>query len=194
MKAHTQINKAFFGWLTPQCKLFWLEFWQPLFPTLVRQKDKELATKIVCADHRLLLLIGLDGVTYLHFLRLLRWLFLGITLFAALPLALANYYLNTQTQEERMATHSVDTANVLQTTSEQDPSKIAQHFLDNMMLFTMANLSGDALWVHVGFEAMVTVLVIFFGGCIQAYSGVQLNSVVVYSWYYEHLVKMWIDL
>ena len=113
-------------------------------------------------------LLGLDAITYLLFMRMLRWLFLTITVLIALPLALGNYYINTET-EYGSVTLDKDKASGAkagsgeQSLSKEDAGEIAQSLLDNMLIFTAANVKGNGLWVHIGFEWAVTGLVILFG-------------------------------
>ena len=107
---------------------------------------------------------GLDSITYLHFLRLLRWLFLAITLFAALPLTIANYYLNTNTEYgSRTTTSAGDTAQQASNMTAEDGQQMGTALVDDMLVFTATNVVGNGLWVHIGFEWVVTGLVIFFG-------------------------------
>ena len=120
-----------------------------------------------CAD-TVLRSAGLDGVTYLHFLRLLRWLFLAITLFAALPLTIATYYLNTSTEYgSRTTTSTSNSTQQAGDSTAQDGQIMGQAVIDDMLVFTAANVVGNGLWVHIGFEWVVTGLVIFFGACAQ---------------------------
>lgn len=91
-----------------------------------------------------------------------------------MPLLCANYFINTSTKikvNSDDTTVTGSTSGIAQGVSEidtNDTKQMAQSLLDNMMLFTMANISGKALWVHVGFEIVVTSLVLFFGKSITA--------------------------
>ena len=80
-------------------------------------------------------------------------------IFVALPLTCANYYINTQTTYG--STHSNSTS------SDQSPGASNDSLLDNMQLFTAANITGNGLYVHIMFEWIATCLVIIFGesGC-----------------------------
>lgn len=95
-------------------------------------------------------------------MRMLRWMFLSVTILAALPLALANYYINTKTE---YGSAKVDTK--LQSSgsglSTDDAGEMAQSLLDDMLIFTAANVKGNGLWVHIGIEYVVTAMICLFG-------------------------------
>ena len=109
----------------------------------------------------MLLLIGLDGLTYLQFLRLLRWLFTCITIFVAIPLALVNYSLNMG--GDVSATSASGIASSATSQMSQQSKQNASSVLDNLQLFTAANIKDDKLWVHITFEIVITALVLAFG-------------------------------
>ena len=106
-------------------------------------------------------------MTYLLFLRLLRWLFLTTTITVALPLTVANYYINTRTESGSVLADKPnnDTSPSITGTSlsKEDAGEMAQSLLDNLLIFTAANVKGNGLWVHIGFEYAVTGIVILFG-------------------------------
>ena len=103
---------------------------------------------------------GLDAVTYLQFLRLLRWLFLTISVLAAIPLTIANYYINTKTTYGSADAGSDSASGGGGTNGSQ---VISKSLLDNMVLLTAANITSNGLWVHIGFEWIVTCFVLAFG-------------------------------
>jgi len=97
---------------------------------------------------------------------LIRWLFLTITICAALPLAIANYYLNTHTEfgsDLSPAETSAELGNTMKAVDGEEAGKMAKNLLNNMLVFTAANIKGNGLWVHIGCEYAVTGLVILFG-------------------------------
>lgn len=101
--------------------------------------------------------LGLDAFTFLEFLRLLRWLFALITVFVALPLICANYFINTQTDWG-------STTTAITTSSESGMQ--AQNLtsaIGDLQLFTAANITGNALWVHISAEMAVTMIVFLQG-------------------------------
>ena len=111
-----------------------------------------------------MLISGLDAVTYLQFLRLLRWLFLTISLFAALPLTLANYYMNTRTEYGSLNTqNSTDLSGATTGPSSNSTTSNSTSLLDNMQILTAANITGEGLWVQIGFEWIVTCFVLLYG-------------------------------
>jgi len=93
----------------------------------------------------------------------MRWLFLTITIFAALPLAIANYYLNTHTEFGSELKTGEQFPKAAKEVDGEDAGEMAKNLLDNMLVFTAANVKGNGLWVHIGFEYAVTGFVIFFG-------------------------------
>ena len=101
--------------------------------------------------------LGLDAFTFLEFLRLLRWLFALITVFVALPLICANYFINTRT----------DWGSTTTSTSGGSDSDIqAQNLtsaIGDLQLFTAANITGNGLWVHISAEFAVTMIVFLQG-------------------------------
>jgi hypothetical protein len=103
-------------------------------------------------DGRMLKLLGLDAVTFLQYLRLLRWLTAAISILVAIPLVALNYYINTETE------YGSSTTNV--TTSSVENSTEVLVVLE---LLTAANVTGNGLYVHIFFECLITCLVCFFG-------------------------------
>ncbi|CAD6569104.1 MAG: hypothetical protein TREMPRED_005048 [Tremellales sp. Tagirdzhanova-0007] len=153
------IDRAFLGWLEP----IWMDFLievNPMNSKRVKERDKEL-----------LQLLGLDALTYLQFLRLLRWLFFAICVFVALPLTGVNYYINTQTAYGSVSSSPTSSA------TQAGSSNSTTGLLENL---TVANISGNVLYIHVVFVYIATVLVFFF--------------VSSHSYQHESLVKSWINL
>jgi hypothetical protein len=121
---------------------------------------------------RSLALLGLDAASMQQFLRLLRWLFTYITILVALPLTCANYYLNMYTTYGHSTTtssssvsskRSTDSSSTTTTTGSNSTfSSTSAGLLDNMQLFTAANITGNGLYVHIMFEWIITCLVILF--------------------------------
>jgi hypothetical protein len=102
----------------------------------------------------MLKLLGLDAVTFLQYLRLLRWLTGAISILVALPLVALNVYINTYTDYGSTETNV--------TTSTVDNST---EVLGVLELLTAANIKGNGLYVHIFFESVITCLVYFFGEC-----------------------------
>lgn len=103
--------------------------------------------------NRLLIYLGLDAFTFLEFLRLLRWLFALITIFVALPLLCANYFINTRTEWGSSQSSS---------TSQMIGGNVTSAIGD-LQLFTAANITGNAWWVHISAEFIVTMIVAMQG-------------------------------
>ena len=97
---------------------------------------------------------GLDALTYLQFLRLLRWLFFAICIFVALPLTGVNYYVNTRTAYGSGSNSPGSSA------SEAGSNNSTAGLLEDL---TAANISGNVLYIHIVFVYIATVLVFFFG-------------------------------
>lgn len=93
---------------------------------------------------------------------MLRWLFVTISIFCALPLIFANYHLNTKTVYGSSSTDPDDVSN--STNSADEAKEMAKSMLDNMQLFSAANIKGQGLWVHIGMEWIVTGIILAFGG------------------------------
>ena len=133
-------------------------------------------------------LAGLDALTYIQFLRMLRWLFACTSVFVAIPLAVANYYLNTETSYGSTAagpaSQASNTTSGTPTGNLTATAESAATLLDNLQLFTAANITGNGLWVHIGFEWIVSCLVVAFGeletvGAPQAHLNLSGRSFVV---------------
>ncbi|WWC87160.1 uncharacterized protein L201_002046 [Kwoniella dendrophila CBS 6074] len=132
----------------------------------VRKKGQGKRPTILQQDIKLLKMIGLDAVIYLMFLRLLKYLFATISIFATL-LAFANYYINTQTSYG--STHSLfndsntitENSTLIKSNAEKFDGNIT-NIIDNPNLLTAANITSNALLVHISFEIIVTMLVIIF--------------------------------
>lgn len=99
--------------------------------------------------------LGLDAFAFLEHLRLLRWLFALITVFVALPLLFANYFINTRTD---WGSTIVDTTHALSATGSNLTTAIG-----DLQLFNAANITGNALWVHISAELAVTMIVFLQG-------------------------------
>ncbi|KAF8891775.1 DUF221-domain-containing protein [Infundibulicybe gibba] len=100
------ISDSLFGWLPP----------------LIHTKEPELMDKV-----------GLDAVTFLRFLRLMRWLFTGITLLACGLLIPINYIFNIKHIE---------------------PQK-----RDVLSAMTIRDVKGNRLYAHVAVTYLITFLV-----------------------------------
>lgn len=107
-------------------------------------------------EDRMLRLVGLDAVTYLQFLRLLRWLFTAITVVVAVPLILSNYFLNTTSS---YGIHPASFANVTATIGGIKSTAV----VGDLQIISAGNIKGNGLYVHIMFELIVTLLVIVFG-------------------------------
>ncbi|ORY33704.1 hypothetical protein BCR39DRAFT_556933 [Naematelia encephala] len=165
-----EIPQGFLEWLKPAWRDFLLEI-RPLNGDSILKRDKQLME-----------VLGLDAMTLLQFLRLLRWLFATISILVAGPLIGINYYLNTKT------TYGSTTplnGNSTTTSNDTDPTK---DLLDNMQLFTMANITGNGLYVHIFAEWVVSLLVVVF-----VYTHAQHHVELVRHWTYlnrnEHSFK-----
>lgn len=84
---------------------------------------------------------------------MLRWMFVAITVVVAMPALAANWYINNlytaKSQDSKPAMSSVD--------QDSDSDDI------DLLMFTAANASGNAMSVHVIFECLTTCLVVLFG-------------------------------
>ncbi|KAF9486012.1 DUF221-domain-containing protein [Pholiota conissans] len=107
-KPPPRISDSLFGWLPP----------------LVYTKEPELLDKI-----------GLDAVAFLRFLRLMRWLFSGITILTCAILIPINVAYNLK--------------NV--------PSKDR----DILSILTIRDVGGEWLWAHVTVSYLITFLIVF---------------------------------
>jgi hypothetical protein len=95
--------------------------------------------------------LGLDAFTFLEFLRLLRWLFALITVFVATPLLCANYFINTRTE---WGSSSSASGELIEGDTVNKGGVIA-----DLQLFTGANITGNAWWVHISAEFVITMIV-----------------------------------
>lgn len=87
---------------------------------------------------------------FLQFLRLLRWLFTAISIFTSIPLLIANYRLNTSTDADPTNTGAVNGSQL------------------DLKVFTAANVKGNDVLVHIGFQLIIFILVALFsesGSC-----------------------------
>ncbi|KDR75655.1 hypothetical protein GALMADRAFT_68322 [Galerina marginata CBS 339.88] len=107
-KPPPRISDSLFGWLPP----------------LVRTKEPELLDKI-----------GLDAVAFLRFLRLLRWLFSGITVLACGVLIPINVVYNLRNVNEKKR--------------------------DLLSMLTIRDVSGSFLYAHIIVTYLITFLIIF---------------------------------
>ncbi|KAK8869973.1 hypothetical protein IAR55_000543 [Kwoniella newhampshirensis] len=133
----------------------------------VKDKPKTLFEQ----DLQLLWALGLDATIYLLFLRLLKYLFSSIS-FLAILLAIANYYINTQTSFGGTSAltpgtdASCDNSAALSEGSGGGSGSgnvtSSTSIISNPQLLTAANVTSNGLIVHIAFELMVTLLVIVF--------------------------------
>lgn len=96
-------------------------------------------------------ILGLDATIFLRCMAMLRWMFLAITIVVGIPALAANWYISTlyiQSQSEKPIK------------SKTDPD--SDDDID-LLMFTAANASGNAMSAHVIFECLTTCLVILFG-------------------------------
>jgi len=107
-KPPPRISDSIFGWVSP----------------VVNTKEPELVDKI-----------GLDAVTFLRFLRLLRWLFTAVALLTCAVLIPIN------------VTQSIRNL-------PQGPKNI-------LLMLTIRNVSGNWLFVHVGISYLITFMIVF---------------------------------
>jgi hypothetical protein len=106
-KAPPSISSNFFGWLPP----------------LIRTKDSELVHKA-----------GIDAVVFLHFLRLLRWLFLIIAIASCGILVPVDYVFNVHN---------------------------GPHDINMLNAMSILDVTGPVLYAHVGLTYFITLTVIF---------------------------------
>ena len=118
-------------------------------------------------------------MTYIQYLRMLRWLFTCLSCFVAIPLALANYYLNSGGTID--TTSAKDIASTAASQVAENGAQNVTDLLDNLQLFTAAGITGNALWVHIGFEWVISSLVLAFGECTSGLAYISDRSFVV-SW------------
>ncbi|KAL0955852.1 hypothetical protein HGRIS_002054 [Hohenbuehelia grisea] len=113
-KPPPRISDSLFGWLPP----------------LLHTKEPELVDKV-----------GLDAVTFLRFLRLMRWVF---TIVAALACAV------------------LIPINVTFSLRKLDGLKIPRNKLDTLGLLTIRDVQGDILYVHVAASYVITFIILGF--------------------------------
>ena len=116
---------------------------------------------------RLLNELGLDAFTYIQFLRLLRWLFVTLSFVVAFPLMAANYLINTDTSfsDYLSSSNSTSTTSASASTTSSSSSSNNENtlLLQGIQLLTAADIKGNALLVHIGFEGIATCIVgVFF--------------------------------
>lgn len=99
----------------------------------------------------------------LEFLRLFRWLFALISVFVAIPLLCANYFINTRT-EYGSTSLTVNAGNNGTASSGLQLNNMTS-VIGDLQLYTAANIKGDGLWVHVMADFAVTLLVVLQGEC-----------------------------
>lgn len=100
------------------------------------------------------LMTGLDATIFLKCLHMLRWMFLCISIVVAVPAILANYQINTSAATifgSRQESSKLDEANRPMNATELD-----------LLIFTAANASGNAMSAHVIFECAATCIVVLF--------------------------------
>lgn len=107
-KPPPRISDSLFGWLPP----------------LIHTKEPELLDKI-----------GLDAVAFLRFLRLMRWLFSGVTILTCATLIPINVAYN------------------LKNVDSKDR--------DILSMLTIRDVSGNLLWAHVAVSYLITLLIVF---------------------------------
>ncbi|EIW66769.1 hypothetical protein TREMEDRAFT_65169 [Tremella mesenterica DSM 1558] len=140
------LNRTFFGWLKPAWKDVMIDLQWVNRSEAQKERNKQLLDDL-----------GLDAFTYIQFLRLLRWLFLTLSIVVAMPLVTANYLINTSTQYSDYTVAST-TSNLTSAVSGNSTA-----LLTGIQLLTAANIQGNALLVHIGFEGIATCIVgVFF--------------------------------
>ncbi|KAL1745047.1 hypothetical protein HDZ31DRAFT_37333 [Schizophyllum fasciatum] len=112
-KPPPRISNSLFGWLPP----------------LVHTKEPELMDKV-----------GLDAVTFLRFLRLMRWLFTGIAVLGCGILIPINVYYNLK--------------------------HVDKNDRDVLSMLTIRDVSGNILFAHVAVTYLITLLII---GCVYVH-------------------------
>ncbi|KEP52413.1 tranport-associated late exocytosis protein [Rhizoctonia solani 123E] len=106
-KSPPKINAGFFSWVSP----------------LINVKEQELVEKI-----------GLDAVTFLRFLRLLRWSFTGVAFVSVAGIGVFDYVYNLKNVNA----------------SDRNP----------LSMFTIENIHGQALYVHVAGAYVITLIIL----------------------------------
>ncbi|WWC61343.1 uncharacterized protein I303_103924 [Kwoniella dejecticola CBS 10117] len=126
--------------------------------------DRGERKRMTILDQDIKSLKMIDAVIYLMYLRLLKYLFLAISIFATM-LAFANYYINTETIYG--STNALFTNPKMTNSTNDDHSSHKNggnitNIIENPNLLTAANITSNGLIVHISFEILVTMLVIIF--------------------------------
>lgn len=119
---------------------------------------RDLGTAFPDASPGCLLKIGLDGAIFIKCLHMLRWMFLCISLLVAIPAIFANYQINTSAVSifgSRQEGSDLNNINRPMNATELD-----------LLIFTAANASGNAMSAHVIFECAATCIVVLFRTCL----------------------------
>ncbi|CUA66982.1 putative protein C354,08c [Schizosaccharomyces pombe 972h-] [Rhizoctonia solani] len=106
-KSPPRINAGFFSWVSP----------------LINVKEQELVDKI-----------GLDAVTFLRFLRLLRWSFTGVAFVSVAGIGVFDYVYNLKNVDAK----------------DRNP----------LSMFTIENIHEQALYVHVAGAYVITLIIL----------------------------------
>ena len=166
----SELRAPFLGWLRPAFHDFTseLKFWNSegtkkrderyVFWLLAGRREGELTSSILKT-------LGLDAFTMLEFLRLFRWLFALISVFVAVPLLCANYFINTQTKYGSTSLSLDSNGNSTGPSGHEAGVSLNNmtSVIGDLQLYTAANIKGDGLWVHVMAEWAVTLLVLLQG-------------------------------
>jgi hypothetical protein len=107
----------------------------------------------------------------LEFLRLFRWLFALISVFVAIPLLCANYFINTQTRYGSTSV-TLDSGNGNGTDTTGVQLNNMTSVIGDLQLYTAANIKGDGLWVHIMADFAVTLLVVLQGAYTSRHCGI----------------------
>ncbi|KAK4685272.1 calcium permeable stress-gated cation channel, partial [Tremellales sp. Uapishka_1] len=160
-------SKGVFVPLAPQAPTGFVSWLKPTWDDFIMEFKFLSRSEVEKRDFALLRMLGLDAVTFLQYLRLLRWLFTCISLVVAVPLSVANYYINTDTQYGSVNSTASDTLN-------------STERIENMEVYTAANITGEIWYVHIMFECFITGLVWVF--------------VHLHSEHHKVLVREWAEL
>lgn len=118
---------------------------------------RDLGTAFPAGSSARILMTGLDATIFLKCLHMLRWMFLCISLLVAIPAIFANYQINTSAVSifgSRQEASDLDNTNRPMNATELD-----------LLIFTAANASGNAMSAHVIFECAATCIVVLFRTC-----------------------------
>ena len=113
---------------------------------------------------------GLDATIFLRCMAMLRWMFLSITVVVGIPALAANWYINNLYATKSEAAGSANPSS--------DPG--ADDDID-LLIFTAANASGNAMSAHVIFECLTTCLVILFGESNDQYNRAGVLVLILHS-------------